>query len=126
MHDYSLELETHISRAMRYGRRYPAMAERLRAIVRNPDPKIQRRVSAFLEAIVRQADVRRRRLMETFSLTPAEARVALFLMEGGDVAAYARAASVSPGTVRAHLKAIFSKTGVHRQAALVRLGQGTL
>ena len=51
-------------------------------------------------------------------MTEAQARIAIFLAEGGTVNEYAEAMGVSTGTVRTHLKAIFAKTGVRRQAEL--------
>lgn len=56
-----------------------------------------------------------------FDLTPAEARVASSLTEGRSVDDIARQQQVAANTIRRHLKSIFSKTGVHRQAELVSL-----
>jgi DNA-binding CsgD family transcriptional regulator len=56
-----------------------------------------------------------------FDLSPAEARVARLLLEGKSVAGIAAESKVGENTVRAHLKSIFAKTGVNRQAELVRL-----
>ncbi len=56
-----------------------------------------------------------------FDLTPAEARVASALMTGADLASIAAQHGVSLGTVRAQLRAIYAKTGTHRQAQLVAL-----
>jgi DNA-binding CsgD family transcriptional regulator len=60
-------------------------------------------------------------LQALFDLSPAEARVTRLLLDGRSVAAVAAATGVGVSTVRAHLKAIFAKTGVHRQAELVCL-----
>jgi DNA-binding CsgD family transcriptional regulator len=60
-------------------------------------------------------------LSQAFGLTPAEARVASLLVEGRSVNAIARRLGVMPNTVRMQLKAVFAKTGVHRQAELVSL-----
>lgn len=56
-----------------------------------------------------------------FDLTAAEAKVASLLIEGHAVEAIAHAQGVMPNTVRMHLKSIFAKTGVGRQAELVSL-----
>ena len=56
-----------------------------------------------------------------FDLTPAEARVARALLAGRSVAAIAREAGLSTGTVRVQLKAVFRKTDTRRQIDLVRL-----
>jgi DNA-binding CsgD family transcriptional regulator len=61
------------------------------------------------------------RLMELFALTPAEARVAQAMLEGGGLRDVAASLGVSFFTVRAHLARIFAKTGTNRQAELVRL-----
>jgi DNA-binding CsgD family transcriptional regulator len=63
------------------------------------------------EALVRSA----------FGLTEAEARVAIALQQGSELSDIARGFSVSAGTVRTQLKAIFAKTGTHRQSDLVGL-----
>jgi DNA-binding CsgD family transcriptional regulator len=56
-----------------------------------------------------------------FELTPAETRIAIALAQGDDLAAIAQALHLSLATVRSQLKAIFAKSGVHRQADLVQL-----
>jgi DNA-binding CsgD family transcriptional regulator/PAS domain-containing protein len=60
-------------------------------------------------------------LEELFELTPAEARVATLLARGLSLAEVSELQSISQHTARAQLKAIFAKTGVSRQAELVRL-----
>lgn len=59
-------------------------------------------------------------LRRRYRLTPAEARLALALAKGGTLREAADEAAVSINTVRAQLGAVFSKTGCHRQADLVR------
>ncbi|WFU07441.1 helix-turn-helix transcriptional regulator (plasmid) [Rhizobium sp. CB3171] len=56
-----------------------------------------------------------------FDLSPAEARVARLLSEGDSVTTAAGRLSLSRETIRSHLKAVMSKTGVSRQADLARL-----
>jgi DNA-binding CsgD family transcriptional regulator len=58
-------------------------------------------------------------LQALFDLTPAEAKVARLLGSGASVAEVAQQITVQTNTVRAHLKAIFSKTGTRRQADLI-------
>ena len=60
-------------------------------------------------------------LTEQFELTPAEVRVLDTIMDHGGVAEVARALKLSPATVRTHLRHVFEKTGVRRQADLVKL-----
>ena len=56
-----------------------------------------------------------------FDLTPTEARVAALVAGGSTVKEAATRLSVKADTVRVHLKAVYSKTGAHRQADLARL-----
>jgi DNA-binding CsgD family transcriptional regulator len=57
-------------------------------------------------------------LQSLFDLTPAEARVAGLIGNGHTVDEVARDLNVRANTVRTHLKSIFTKTGVGRQADL--------
>jgi DNA-binding CsgD family transcriptional regulator len=59
----------------------------------------------------------------TFRLTPAEARLAVRLASGASLMESADEFGVTHNTVRAQLRAIFDKTGTHRQIDLVRLLQ---
>lgn len=56
-----------------------------------------------------------------FDLTPAEARLAKALAGGATLATTAASFGVSPQTLKTQLKSVFQKTGVSRQADLVRL-----
>lgn len=60
-------------------------------------------------------------LQRRFGLTPAEAAFALEIVKGDGRAAAAARLNITVGTARTHLEHIFEKTGVQRQAALVRL-----
>lgn len=62
-----------------------------------------------------------RSLAALFALTPAEANLALLLARGLTLAEVSEAQNISPHTARAQLKSVFAKTGVSRQAELVRL-----
>ena len=64
-------------------------------------------------------DARGRQMAQLFGLSPAEVRVAVLIGEARTITATARALSASPGTVRNHLKSVFAKVGVNRQAELV-------
>ena len=61
------------------------------------------------------------RLMLLLKLTPAEARLAAWLDTGETLEEAAGTLAVSSGTARNQLKAIFAKTEMNRQAALVAL-----
>jgi DNA-binding CsgD family transcriptional regulator len=56
-----------------------------------------------------------------FDLTPAAARVAALIASGNTIPEAATTLSIKTDTVRVHLKAVYAKTGVHRQAELARL-----
>ena len=59
-------------------------------------------------------------LEQLLNFTPAEARLAVALVTGKTMQEVAEEAGVSLNTVRTHLKRIFSKAGVSRQAELIR------
>ncbi len=60
-------------------------------------------------------------LAALFALTPTEARLAARLACGDTVHAAATTLGIGEKTARLHLEHVMSKTGVHRQGALVRL-----
>jgi DNA-binding CsgD family transcriptional regulator/PAS domain-containing protein len=68
-----------------------------------------------------QESTSRQILGELFKLTPAEANLATLLARGLSLAQVTGAQNISQHTARAQLKSIFAKTGVSRQAELVRL-----
>lgn len=63
-------------------------------------------------------------LRALYGLTPAEATIAAAIGGGRPLADAAANLGISPLTARTHLKRVFDKTGVHRQAELVRLVAG--
>ncbi|MBR1143381.1 helix-turn-helix transcriptional regulator [Bradyrhizobium sp. AUGA SZCCT0431] len=75
-------------------------------LVSDPETEIQARVED---------------LRERFGFTPAEAAFALEIMKGDGRQATADRLGISVATARSHLTKIFDKTGVRRQAELVRL-----
>jgi DNA-binding CsgD family transcriptional regulator len=101
---------------------YPSVLPRLQAILASKDPHLRRRAAAFRRAAQVQEIARLGRLADAYRLSRAEARLALHIVEGGDIASYAKSVGVRVGTARSQLKAVFAKTGVSRQAELVRLG----
>ncbi|WP_374725606.1 response regulator transcription factor [Tardiphaga robiniae] len=54
-------------------------------------------------------------------LTLGEARVALHAASGQSVADVGALLRISPNTVKTHLRRVFAKTGVHRQAELASI-----
>ncbi|MDO8398869.1 MAG: helix-turn-helix transcriptional regulator [Bradyrhizobium sp.] len=61
---------------------------------------------------------------KAFKLTPTELRVLLAIVEVGGVPEVATALGVADTTVRTHVNRLFEKTGVKRQADLVKLVAG--
>jgi DNA-binding CsgD family transcriptional regulator len=60
-------------------------------------------------------------IQKLFGLTPKEATLALRLAAGESLQEASEELRISPNTARAHLRSIFAKTGVDRQAKLVRV-----
>jgi len=60
-------------------------------------------------------------IQKLFGLTPKEATLALRLAAGASLQEASDELGISPNTARAHLRSIFTKTGVDRQAKLVRV-----
>jgi DNA-binding CsgD family transcriptional regulator len=59
--------------------------------------------------------------LQAFSLTPAEARLASLMASGMSLEDAAEKLTIARQTARTQLKAIFMKTGTHRQSQLVAL-----
>ena len=78
-------------------------------------------VAVFISDPDQRDSASQQTLGELFSLTPAEANVAILLARGLSLAEVSKAQNISPHTARAQLKSIFAKTGVSRQAELVRM-----
>lgn len=60
-------------------------------------------------------------LRRVYGLTRKEAQLALALAGGATLVNAAEALRIAEGTARRHLAAIFARTGIHRQAELIRL-----
>jgi DNA-binding CsgD family transcriptional regulator len=60
-------------------------------------------------------------LAERYQLTPSELRVLIAIIDIGGVPEVAATLHLSQATVRTHLRHVFEKTGVRRQADLVKL-----
>lgn len=58
---------------------------------------------------------------QLFNLTPAETALAIELANGLSLEEAAETLNIRRNTARAHLRSIFSKTGVRRQTELVRI-----
>src|SRR5205085_2638885 len=60
-------------------------------------------------------------LCKAFGLTASEEKLALAIADGLELKTVAAARNVSEFTLRTQLKAVFAKTGTHRQAELAAL-----
>ena len=78
-------------------------------------------VAIFLRDPEANAEVGGDLVRELFDLTPAEAAVARRLAAGLSLEDAASSLDISRNTARAHLRSIFSKSGITRQTELVRL-----
>jgi|SRR5262245_13892258 DNA-binding CsgD family transcriptional regulator len=74
----------------------------------------------FMPAVVANEKMRQADFLEDrFDLTPAQARLVVHLVAGDSLRSAAMALGVKYETARSCLKAVFQRTGTHRQAELV-------
>jgi DNA-binding CsgD family transcriptional regulator len=78
-------------------------------------------VAVFIRDPESRSQASREMIQRVFGLTPAESSLALLLADGLSLDEATAKLGVRKNTARAQLRAIFSKTGVTRQPALVRL-----
>lgn len=78
-------------------------------------------VMVYIRDAVGKSQVDNRVARELFNFTPAETALSLQLANGLSLEEAAEELGIMRNTARAHLRAIFSKTGVRRQAELVRV-----
>ncbi len=78
-------------------------------------------VAIFIRDPEANAEVEGELVRQLFDLTPAEAAVARRLASGLSLEDAASSLDISRNTARAHLRSIFSKSGITRQTELVRL-----
>lgn len=78
-------------------------------------------VAVFVRDTEGKAHPPTRLAQQLFQLTPAETALAIQLANGLSLEEAAAALNIRRNTARAHLRSIFSKTGVRRQTELVRL-----
>jgi DNA-binding CsgD family transcriptional regulator len=79
------------------------------------------RFVAFLCPVARSdfGPLEMRMIQAVLDLTPAEAHVVVELRRTCDLGAVAAVLGVAPSTVKTHLKHVFEKTGIHKQAELL-------
>ncbi len=78
-------------------------------------------VAVFVRDIEGKAHPPMRLAQQLFQLTPAETALAIQLANGLSLEEAAESLNIRRNTARAHLRSIFSKTGVRRQTELVRM-----
>ena len=111
--------------AQAYSKLYPSITARLKAAYDAGHPLVRQVASALGLAIERSAIQREQRLQQEHGLSPQETRIALHLIDGGTVASAAQTLGLAESTARTHLKSVFAKTGVRRQAGLPSLLSNT-
>jgi DNA-binding NarL/FixJ family response regulator len=105
----------------------PSLAEPWLLVVAPARSRAFRAFNAGVAAIIFMTDPERAPtptqevLRDLLDLTATEAKVALSIAAGDAVPSAARRLRVSTNTVHTHMRRIFSKLGVHRQADVVRV-----
>ena len=75
----------------------------------------------LLQGPVRSSVPSQARLIDVFGVTPAEAKLIIHLVDSMTLTGAAKTLGISRNTARAQLASVFFKTGVNRQAQLVKL-----
>lgn len=83
-------------------------------------------VAVMIRDPERKSEASQEIMRNLFDLTPAEASLALLLANGLTLEEASEELNIRKNTARAHLRSIFSKTGVTRQTMLVRLILGSV
>lgn len=78
-------------------------------------------IALFVSDPTQSAEPQQQIVSRLFGLTPTEAKLALLLANGLSLDELSDELCISRNTARTHLRAVFAKTGVTRQAGLVRL-----
>ncbi|MCP1766952.1 helix-turn-helix transcriptional regulator [Bradyrhizobium japonicum] len=107
------------------GERYVAHILPLSSVLRNGSERVVNAAGALLLRKVSLGGQSYGELIaRTFDLTPAELRVFLSIVEIGGIPETAAALGIAETTAKTHLHRVFAKTGVSRQADLVKLPAG--
>ncbi|MET4740334.1 DNA-binding CsgD family transcriptional regulator [Bradyrhizobium japonicum] len=107
------------------GERYVAHILPLSSVLRNGSERVVNAAGALLLRKVSLGGQSYGELIaRTFDLTPAELRVFLSIVEIGGIPETAAALGIAETTAKTHLHRVFAKTGVSRQADLVKLAAG--
>jgi DNA-binding CsgD family transcriptional regulator len=107
------------------GERYVAHFLPLTSGLRAKSPLSHSAVAAvFVHKVGLEAPSPPEAIAKAYKLTPTELRVVLAIVEVGGVPEVAEALGVAGSTVKTHLTNVYTKTGVSRQADLVKLVAG--
>lgn len=106
----------------RFGRR-PLVAEAMPAAGLFGDILQQARALVFIADMEARNQPRQERIAAILGVTAAESLLLARLAAGDGLAEAAAAIGISIHTARSQLKSLFAKTGTHRQAELVALGE---
>ncbi len=85
------------------------------------DQRAENYAAIFITSISVTQKIAAPMLQSLFNISPAEARLAALLASGADLSQAAKQAHISKNTAKVQLKSIFSKTGINRQAELIKL-----
>lgn len=85
------------------------------------DRQAENCVAIFVTSVSVRQKIAASVLQSLFNISPAEARLAALLASGVNLSQAAERAHISKNTAKVQLKSIFSKTGVSRQAELIKL-----
>lgn len=107
--------------AQAYAKLYPSIIPRLKAAYESGHPLVRQVAQAIGFAAEHGEQARERHLRDMHRLTPQEVRIVIHLIDGGTVASAVAELGLAESTVRTHVKSIFAKTGVRRQASLPSL-----
>lgn len=101
----------------------PSLGVLVRSIPLGPLSESRHRPAAvaYIRDPERKLHLSQKLIRHLFGLTAAEANLALLLADGLTLDEAARQLRIRKNTIRAHLRSIFAKTGVRRQATLVQL-----
>jgi DNA-binding CsgD family transcriptional regulator/PAS domain-containing protein len=127
LHRLLASAREHPKRVMAMCLSRPSGRRKLTAVVRGfplaevADARTRRMVAIFLRDPDVAAEPAHDIARQLFDFTPAEAQLAIELLNGLSLDEAAGKLGILRNTGRAHLRAIFSKTGVTRQSELVRV-----
>ena len=104
-----------------YASLYPSVIPRLRRAAEAGDPSVVKAIDVFATVSRLAESGQVARCCARFGLTTTQARLALLLAEGATIQQCAEAMGIKVSTARTHLKSVFAKTAVKRQAELAIL-----